>query len=98
MVDSTYIYIYILFLCRILHMYTVLYYHFGFNFLFHALTVEGYHVYFNCRYVCHNSTSARAEMSLITVCYKKQPRTAQRSRPRGLWTGGHTYSTVYVQC
>ena len=54
-----------------------LYYPFGFLFLFHALTVEGYNVYFNCRYVYHNSTSARAEMSLMTVCYKKQSPTAQ---------------------
>ena len=37
-------------------------------FLFHALTVEGSHVYFNCRHVYHNSTSARAEMSLMAVC------------------------------
>ena len=54
-----------------MYLICTLYYPFGFPFLFHALRVEGIHVYFNCRYVYHNSTSARAEVSLMTVCYKK---------------------------
>ena len=73
-----------------LYLICTLYYPLVFPFLFPALTVEGYHVYFNCRCVYHNSTSARAEMSLMTVCYKKQSRAAQGSRSWGLWTGGHS--------
>ena len=77
---------------NVVNLICTLYYPFGFL-LFHALTVEGYHVYFNCRYVYHNSTSARAEMSLMTVCYKKQSRTAQGSRSWGLWTSSHSLLT-----
>ena len=66
------------------------YYPLGFSFLVSCSYSEGYHVYFNCRYVYHNSTSGRAEMSLTTVCSKKQARTAPGLRPWGLWTGGHS--------
>ena len=68
----------------------ILYNPLGFPFLFHALTAEGYHVYFNCRCIYHNLTSALAEMSLMTVCYKKQSPTAQGSRSWRPWTGGHS--------
>ena len=42
----------------------------SFYFLFHALKVEGTHVYLNYPYVYHNSTSAHAEISPMTVCYR----------------------------
>ena len=74
----------------VLYLICTLYYPFGVPFLCHCITAEGSHVYFNCRYVYHNSTNARTEMSLMTVCYKKQSRTAHGSRSWGLWTGGHS--------